>query len=184
MGSALTARTAFTAARAWSRAGIVSMAEEVHAALGQAFGLLAVDVDGLVERDVAEGLERLAQRARSSPPPGRGPGPLRARSRAPSRLMRPTCRSNPWGPSLKRCAPKVFVSSTSAPGLEVLLVDGADERGVGEVQLVEAAVHEHAAGVQHRAHGAVADHDAVLQPLEEALHRRGLHVRPAHDRSV
>jgi len=68
--------------------------------------------------------------------------------------------------------------------LEVLLVDGADERRVGEVQLVEAAVHEHAAGVQHRAHGAVADDHAVLQALEETLDRRGLDVGPAHDRSV
>ena len=44
-------------------------------------------------------------------------------------------------------------------------------RSAYEVQLVEAAVHEHAAGVQHRAHGAVADDDTFRQSLQQGLAR-------------
>ena len=100
--------------------------------------------------------------------------------RAPSRLIFRTCASRPCGPSLKRWAPNVFVSITSAPGLEVLVVDLPDEAGVREVELVEAAVQEDAAGVEHRAHGPVEDDGPRGQAVEERLHGggRGLVAHP------
>jgi hypothetical protein len=58
-------------------------------------------------------------------------------------------------------------------GRDVLLVDRPDEVGVGEVQLVEATVHEHAAGVEHRPHRPVEDHGSFGQALQERLHWRG-----------
>ena len=64
MGSVAHARAPPRAPPGPGRAtGMVSSSEEVHAAFGQALRLLAVGRDRLVEGDVAEGLERLAQRA-------------------------------------------------------------------------------------------------------------------------
>ncbi len=46
-------------------------------------------------------------------------------------------------------------------GLQILLVDGENQVGVGQVQFVVAAVDEDAARIEHRAHGAVGEHGAV-----------------------
>ena len=80
--------------------------------------------------------------------------------RAPSRLILRDLRLEAVGPELEAMRAEGVGLDDVGPRLEVVLVDAAHEVGVREVQLVEAAVHEHAAGVQHRAHGAVADHDA------------------------
>ena len=55
-------------------------------------------------------------------------------------------------------------------GLQVLFVDGEDQRGVGEVQLVVAAVDEDAARVEDGAHGAIGEHGAVGEDLGELGH--------------
>ncbi len=54
-------------------------------------------------------------------------------------------------------------------GLDVVLVDLADQVGRREIQLIEAAVDEDAAGVEHGAHGAVRHQDAAGQLLAEFL---------------
>ena len=54
-------------------------------------------------------------------------------------------------------------------GLDVLLVDLADQVGRREVQLVEAAVDEDAARVEHGAHGAIGHHDAAGQLVTKFL---------------
>ena len=54
-------------------------------------------------------------------------------------------------------------------GLDVFLVDLADQVGLREVQLVEAAVDEDAARVEHGAHGAIGHHDAAGQLIAELL---------------
>jgi hypothetical protein len=66
-----------------------------------------------------------------------------------------------------RLAPKVLVSRISAPGLHVLLVNLPHHVRRGEVQLVEAAVDEHAARVEHGAHGAVGHHGAARELLSK-----------------
>ena len=82
-----------------------------------------------------------------------------------------------------RCTPAALISATFAgkavprqpeavgaegvgfknlgAGLQILLVDGENQAGVGEVQLVVAAVDEDAARVEHGAHGAVGEHGTV-----------------------
>jgi hypothetical protein len=57
--------------------------------------------------------------------------------------------------------------------LDVLVVDLADEAGVRQVELVEAAVQEDPARVEHGAHGPVEDDGALGQPVEEGLHGGG-----------
>ena len=53
-------------------------------------------------------------------------------------------------------------------GLQIFLVDGEDQVGIGKVQFVVAAVDEDAAGVEHRAHGAVGEHGAAGEDVGEA----------------
>jgi hypothetical protein len=50
-----------------------------------------------------------------------------------------------------------------------VLVDLAHEIGLGEIQLVEAAIDEDAAGVQHGAHGAIGHDDPLSQLIAEFL---------------
>ncbi len=54
-------------------------------------------------------------------------------------------------------------------GFDVLLVDLADQVGLRQVQLIEAAVDEHAAGVEHGAHGAIGHDDATGQLIAKFL---------------
>ena len=67
------------------------------------------------------------------------------------------------------CAEGVGFKNLSA-GLQVLFVDGKDETGIGEIQLVVAAVDEDAAGVEHGTHGAIGEQGAVSEDLGELGH--------------
>ena len=55
-------------------------------------------------------------------------------------------------------------------GLEVLLVDGENQAGIGEIRLVVAAVDKDAAGVEDGAHGAIGEHGAVGEDVGELGH--------------
>ena len=55
-------------------------------------------------------------------------------------------------------------------GLEILFVNREDQAGVGEVQLVVAAVDGDAAGVEHGAHRAVGEHGAAGEDVGELRH--------------
>ena len=55
-------------------------------------------------------------------------------------------------------------------GLEIFLVHGEDELGIGEVQLVVAAVDEDAAPVEHGAHRAVGKNRTIAKDLGNAGH--------------
>jgi hypothetical protein len=87
------------------------------------------------------------------------------------------------GPELEAVGAEGVGLDDLGPRLHVLVVDALHERGVGQVQLVEAAVQEDAAGVQNGPHGAVADDDTFLDPLQERLHPCGLRLG-GHDRKV
>ena len=56
----------------------------------------------------------------------------------------------------KRIGAKGVCFNDVGPGLEVFLMDAADQVGLREVELVVAAVDENAFGIQQGAHGAVA----------------------------
>ena len=81
----------------------------------------------------------------------------------------------PVGTELEAVGPEGVRLDDVGARVQVLLVDAAHEGGVREVQLVEAAVQEDAARVEHRAHGPVAHDDALGEALEKGLHggRRG-----------
>ena len=68
-----------------------------------------------------------------------------------------------------RFAPKVLVSTMSAPGAHVLLVHLCHQIGLRDVQRVEALVDEHALRIQHRAHGAVADEHALTERVKSVI---------------
>ena len=55
-------------------------------------------------------------------------------------------------------------------GLEIFLVDGEDEVGVGKVQLVVTAVDEDSARIEDRAHGAIGEHGAVGEDIGKLGH--------------
>ena len=55
-------------------------------------------------------------------------------------------------------------------GLQVVFVDGQDQPGIGEIQLVVAAVDEDAAGIQNRAHGAVGEHGRAGEDVGKVSH--------------
>jgi hypothetical protein len=61
------------------------------------------------------------------------------------------------------------------PGEQVLLVDGADEVRVREIELVVAAVDEHTAVVEDGAHGSVGEDRLVAEELVQAVGGWGLH---------
>ena len=54
-------------------------------------------------------------------------------------------------------------------GFDVLLVNLADQVGLRKVQLIEAAIDEHAARVEHGAHGAIGHDDSAGQLIAEFL---------------
>ena len=55
-------------------------------------------------------------------------------------------------------------------GLQVILMDGKDQIRIGQVEFVVAAVDEDAAGVKHRAHGAVCEHGAAGKDIGKLTH--------------
>ena len=55
-------------------------------------------------------------------------------------------------------------------GLQILLVNGENQAGVGEVQLVVAAVDEDAAGIENGAHGAIGEHGAAGEDVGKLGH--------------
>jgi hypothetical protein len=71
------------------------------------------------------------------------------------------------GPELEAMRPEGVRLDQVGAGREVVLVHRANDRWVRQVQLVEAAVQEDAAAVQHRAHPAVGDEHTLVDLFEE-----------------
>ena len=80
----------------------------------------------------------------------------------------------PYSARLGRLAPKVLVSTASAPAVEVGVVDGADHVGPGDVEDLVAAlealevVERQVRGLQHGAHRAVGDDDPFGEGVAES----------------
>jgi hypothetical protein len=146
--------------------------EEVDPALEKALGLLPVGVPGLLGPDVSDRGEGLADRPDGA---GHEGPPLRRLAGDPRALPvdRPHLGVEPVGPELEPVgAERVGLDDVGA-GLEVLVVDLADEAGVREVELVEAAVQEDPARVEHRAHGPVEHERPGREPVEKRRRRVG-----------
>ena len=81
----------------------------------------------------------------------------------------------PYSPSAARLAPKVLVSTAVHAGLEVGVVDGADDVGPGDVEDLVAAlepvevVQGQVVALQHRAHRPVRDHHALRQDRSKLM---------------
>ena len=91
--------------------------------------------------------------------------PAERASFTPSVRIEDNLSAAPYGSSLNRLAPKVLVSRMSAPA--VTYSTGVRRPGgVGQVQLVEAAVDEDPLVVEEGTHGAVAYQHPPLQFIE------------------
>ena len=90
-------------------------------------------------------------------------------TRAPARLMSRTWPARLWRARRKLLAPNVLVSMISAPGLKILVVYGANQLGLRNVELVITAVDENAFGVEQCSHGSVAKHGATQQAFPKVL---------------
>ena len=143
--------------------------EEVDAAIDEALGLLAVGGDASAKVTLPKGSSGLPRGPIGAGHEGASLRRVLARCRAPSRLILRDLLLEAVGAELEAVGAEGVGLDDVDARLDVLLVDGAHEGGVREVQLVEAAVHEDAAGVEHRPHGAVAHDDALGDPLEEGL---------------
>ena len=97
-------------ARAWSRAGRGRRRPRQSPSTCSRYA-----DDRVVERRCCRWARAACRSGRSRPATRPGPRPPRAAMRAPSRLILRTCASSPWGPSLKRWAPKVLVSRPRRP---------------------------------------------------------------------
>ena len=128
-----------------------------------ACNLLAEGVAGLGKRDLAQRLDANAQRA-----DGSGHQRVEALRRLASH---PGAHAVDFSQLIqtsvlaqaKRIGAKGVCFYDLGSGLQVLLMDAANQVGLREVQLVVAAVDENAFGVQQGAHGAVAKNGAGLQ---------------------
>ena len=142
--------------------------QQVDAGFHQRVDLLAEGGAGFGEGGGAERLDAHAERAHGA---GDERPPLaasRAR-RTPARLMSPSFSAMPNAASRGAVGAERVGFQDLGAGLDVLLVDLAHQVGRGEVQLVEAAVDEDAARIQHGAHGAIGHHDAAGQLVAKFL---------------
>ena len=98
---------------------------------------------------------------------GRRPGAAR---RTPAALISATLPPSPWRARRKRLAPKVLVSRISAPACRYSSWMDRIRFGIGEIQLVVAAVDEDAARVEHGAHGAVGEHGPASEDFGKLSH--------------
>ena len=142
--------------------------QQIDAGFQQRVDLLAEDGAGLGERRGAQRLDAHAQRAHRAGHEGGFLG--RFASQAHAGLVDGRQLFGHSEPRQPRAvgAERVGLDDFSAC-LDVVLVDLANQIGRREIQLVETAVDEDAAGVEHGAHGAVRHQDAAGQLLTEFL---------------
>ena len=158
------------------RADLVQVAErledeQIDAAVEERLRLLAEALARLVDAGLAPRLDADAERADRA-------GDVRAladrvpRDAArPARLMSCSLSARPKEPSLIRFAPKVLVSTTSAPARTYSSCTRMTRSGCVRFSASKLLLMKTPLRVQHRAHRAVADEHAVLRALQEWLHR-------------
>jgi hypothetical protein len=142
--------------------------QQIDAGFQQRVDLLAEDGAGLGERRGAQRLDAHAQRAHRAGHEGGFLGRFASQAHAGLVDGRQLLGHSEPGQPHAVGAECVGFDDFSAR-LDVVLVDLADQVGRREIQLVEAAVDEDPAGVEHGAHSAVRHQDAAGQLLAEFL---------------
>src|ERR1019366_644588 len=130
--------------------------DEIHAFFVQGCNLLVKGRPGFLERDLAQGLDADSQRSDGAGDQGvetLGSLPCQASTQAID--IGQLVHTSMLGQA-KRIGAKGVCFNDVGSGLEVFLVDPADQVGLRQVELVVAAVDEDTLGIQQRAHGAVA----------------------------
>ncbi len=138
--------------------------EQIDAAFNQSLNLFTKGVAGLLERSFAQGFDSGSQWANRSRDPHIEAFGGFAGEPCASRLMSPTLSAKLCRPRRKELPPKVLVSIISAPDLEIVVVNAANQVGLRKVQFVVRTVDKNALGIKQRAHGAVAQHRGLLDP--------------------
>jgi len=158
-------------------------AEHVHAGGGKGLDLLGKGGAGLFQAGFAQGLQTHAEGADRAGYPGFAGlfvlevlDGLAGKADACGVDLRDFAGEPVAAQAKAICAEGVGFQDLRA-GLEVLLVDGEDEAGIGEIELVVAAVDEDAAGVKHGAHCAVGEDGAVGEDFSELAHSLAM-LRP------
>ena len=156
--------------------------EEVDAAGDESANLIGEGVEGFAEGHFSHRLEMGAEGADGAGDPGAGGllvlnlrGGLAGEGGAGAIDFENAILQAMAGEAKAICAKSVGFDDFRA-GLEVFLVNGADEFRVREVEFVVAAVDEDSASVEGRAHGSVAQHGSAS---EDALQSTGCRVHTA-----
>ena len=150
--------------------------QKVDAGCSQGVNLLGEGRPGFVQAGLAQRLQTHSQRAHRSGYPGLA-GMLFLQM-----LHRLAGQPHSGGIDFRHFAaqtmpgqpesigPKGVGFKNFSPRLQVFLMDGQDQAGVGEVQFVVAAVDEDAAPVDHGTHGPVGEHRPVSEDVGELRH--------------
>ncbi len=130
--------------------------DQVHACFRQRLDLFAEGGPGFLKRGLAERLNANPERAHRARDPhvkalGCLPGELCPRQVDGADFVRHAVAGQP-----DRVGPESVGFDDLCPGLQVLVMELPDQRGLGQVQLVVAAIDEYSLGVQQGARGAVA----------------------------
>ncbi len=137
--------------------------QQVDAFFVQGLNLLAEGIACFRQRDFSQRLDAHAERPHGSGHQriealGRLAGHARAHAVDVGQPIQTTVLAQ-----AKRIRAKGVCFYDLCPGLEVVVMDVADEVGLREVQLVVTTVDKDAFRIQKRAHGAIAKHRATLQ---------------------
>jgi hypothetical protein len=143
--------------------------DQVSPGLQERLDLLAERRASLVGRDRSERGQRLAERPDRS---GQEDGLATLLTRLAGDLDRPEVDVadlilEPVLGQLEAVGAEGVGLDQLGAGADVLTVDALDDAGLGEVELVEAALVGDAARVDHRAHAAVGEDGPALQSLDE-----------------
>ena len=129
---------------------------QVDAFFVQGCNLLVKGRPGFLERDLAQRLDTDSQRSDGAGDQGvETLGRLPRQARAQAIDIGQLVHTSMLGQA-KRIGAKGVCFNDVGPGLEVFLMDPANQVGLREVELVVAAVDENTLGIQQGAHGAVA----------------------------
>ena len=143
--------------------------EEVHAVVGQNPRLFARGLEGFTGADAAHRSELRAHRTDGARDPCAVAGHFPCQSGC-GFVELDGLVGQPEGPQSKSVGAEGVGGENLGPGVEIGAVDFLHHLGVGERHLVIAAVDEHSAAVDFGSHGAIEQHHALLEGVEERLH--------------
>ncbi len=136
--------------------------QQIDAGFQQRVDLFAESRPGFRERRGAERFDAHAQGSDGARHETAFPPAASRASRTPARLMSRTFSAQSESPQARAGGAEGIGLEDLGAGLDVLLVNLADQVGRRQIDLVEAAVDKDAARVEHGAHGPIGYDDAAL----------------------